>query len=68
MLSKNRDETMKISVLKEIYARVTVRQKRRSVHYNSLKEISGFAQIEKEKRWAIFLIMGDKDEKASLIK
>ena len=64
MLSKNRDETMKISVLKEIYARVTVRQKRRSVHYNSLKEISGFAP---NKRWAIFLIMGDKDEKA-LIK
>ena len=34
---------MKRSVLKEIYARVTVRKKRKSVHF----EISGFAQIKK---------------------
>ena len=45
VFSKNSDATIKESVIKEMYARVTLRPKRKSVDDESLKEISGSAQI-----------------------
>ena len=48
---------MKVKVLRETYARVTVRQKRKSVDGDSLEEISGSAQIKRAKKMRTFLIM-----------
>ena len=70
MFSKNSDGTIKRSVIKETYARVTLRQKRKSVDDDSLKEISGSAQIKRAKRMNNILdhaSMKDKDGKASLM-
>ena len=45
VFSRNSDGTIKKSVIKETYARVTVRQKRKSVD-----EVSGSAQIKRAKK------------------
>ena len=70
MFSRNSDGTIKRSVIKETYARVTLRQKRKSVDDDSLKEISGSAQIKRAKKMNNILdhaSMKDKDGKASLM-
>ena len=70
VFSRNSDGTIKRSVIKETYARVTLRQKRKSVDDDSLKEISGSAQIKRAKRMNNILdhaSMKDKDGKASLM-
>ena len=43
VFSKNSDGTIKESVIKEMYARVTLRPKRKPVDDESLKDISGSA-------------------------
>ena len=55
VFSKNSDGTIKRSVIRETYARVTVRQKRKSVDGDSLEENSEFAQIKKAKKMSIIL-------------
>ena len=70
MFSKNSDGTIKKSVIKETYARVTLRPKRKSVDDESLKEISGSAQIKRAKKMNNILdhaSMNDKDGKALLM-
>ena len=70
MFSRNSDGTIKRSVIKETYASVTLRQKRKSVDDDSLKEISGSAQIKRAKKMNNILdhaSMKDKDGKASLM-
>ena len=70
MFSKNSDGTIKRSVIRETYARVTVRQKRKSVDGDSLEEISESAQIKKAKKMSNILdhaSVKDKDGKASLM-
>ena len=65
VFSKNSDGTIKKSVIKETYARVTVRQKRKSVD-----EVSGSAQIKRAKKISDILdhtTEKDKDAKASLM-
>ena len=69
VFSKNSDGTIKRSVIRETYARVTVRQKRKSVDGDSLEEISGSAQIKRAKKMSNILdhaSVKDKDGKASL--
>ena len=66
VFSKNSDGT----VIRETYARVTVRQKRKSVDGDSLEEISGSAQIKRAKKMSNILdhtSMKDKDGKASMM-
>ena len=61
---------LKRSVIREKYARVTVRQKRKSVDADSLEEISGSAQIKRAKKMSNILdhaSVKDKDGKASLM-
>ena len=71
VFSKNSDGTIKKSVIKETYARVTLRPKRKSVDDESLiKEISGSAQIKRAKKMNNILdhaSMNDKDGKALLM-
>ena len=65
VFSKNSDGTIKKSVIKETYARVTVRQKRKSVD-----EVSGSAQIKRAKKNSDILdhtTEKDKDAKASMM-
>ena len=57
-------------MIKETYARVTLRPKRKSVDDESLKEISGSAQIKRAKKMSNILdhaSVKDKDGKASLM-
>ena len=57
-------------MIKETYARVTLRPKRKSVDDESLKEISGSAQIKRAKKMNNILdhaSMNDKDGKALLM-
>ena len=55
VFSKNSDGTIKRSVIRETYARVTVRQKRKSVDGDSLEENSESAQIKKAKKMSNIL-------------
>ena len=63
VFSKNSDGTIKKSVIKETYARVTVRQKRKSVD-----EVSGSAQIKRAKKIRLVIYLTIQQRKTKMLK